>query len=820
MSHSFVRFSFCSMLLVLTLGAVQTAAQPRTEINLDAAGWHVWLDEAAPWKDDTLYLPSEVDVARMPVNLPTGGWEQLYSLTTPEYTLPLVVEEIFSKGQSTWTYHGVSWFTSSFDVPPGWEKKVVRLEVQKANSRVEIYINQKLAGYDLVAGTPFTADISRVLIPGARNRIAFRITNPGGQRGWSDFPLIDWGKHKTLPHHDFSGIGGNVKLYVTDPLYIEDVFVKNLLPANANHIEVQTTLNNSNAQASQANLSIQIVSTKTGQSVFSTEFSAGIAAGPRQTVTREFSVPQAAQWDVRHPNLYKCIVTLATTGSADRYEQTFGFLVFEAKANGAGEQDYYLNGKRIRLRSAIDWGYYAYRGYYATPELAARSVQSALSIGNNMISQHRNIGDPQLINAADQGGLLIYEEPGGFDDSIVDHSGHLGKTFEGQLIAEKCRRMVLRDRNHPAVIIFNLANERNSWDLIHRKVMTAMHELDDTKMIVNQSGGVPGGPSGDIPHMRPYEHFIRADYMDDHTVGAEGRFQEIDFASHRSAVGRMNGGIVGDIDPQKRDHIVHWGEVRCFAAPDNWYKAAQEAAGLPEGRTGYDRNTFEPLSAKIAEYFKLNRLSDTGSRVIRGPEDVSLQAGRATMYTDGRISQIILSNDAESGFAINAWSGGSFPLPADHTGWLEWYSGIVDEARNFKGPAEDYAYWTRPLQVAIFRHNGKYFHPGDRISFDIYLINEGQLAAGDYTLTLQAKDGAGRETSIKKEIWLTVRGGDTYAQLIAADLSITADPTWHAGYITVTGQLSNQAGVVANGAEQVLLQNRPSYSKDLASSWN
>src|ERR1035437_7822281 len=112
MSHSFVRFSFCSMLLVLTLGAVQTAAQPRTEINLDAAGWHVWLDEAAPWKDDTLYLPSEVDVARMPVNLPTGGWEQLYSLTTPEYTLPLVVEEIFSKGQSTWTYPGVSWFTS------------------------------------------------------------------------------------------------------------------------------------------------------------------------------------------------------------------------------------------------------------------------------------------------------------------------------------------------------------------------------------------------------------------------------------------------------------------------------------------------------------------------------------------------------------------------------------------------------------------------------------------------------------------------------------------------------------------------------------
>src|ERR1035438_10262046 len=117
MSHSFLRISFFSMLLVLTQAAVQTAAQPRTEINLDAAGWHLWLDEAAPWQNDTLYLPSEVDLAKMPANPPTGGWEQLYTRTSSEYTLPLVVEEIFSKGQSTWTYHGASWFTSSFDVP-------------------------------------------------------------------------------------------------------------------------------------------------------------------------------------------------------------------------------------------------------------------------------------------------------------------------------------------------------------------------------------------------------------------------------------------------------------------------------------------------------------------------------------------------------------------------------------------------------------------------------------------------------------------------------------------------------------------------------
>jgi len=830
MTLSTIRIPSWLILFSLTLATLHAAAQNngRTEVNLGPSSWKVWLDETAAWKNDTLYLPAEADVAKMPVNAPTGGWEQLYARAGATYSLPLVVEEIFGKGQSTWTYRGVSWFSSSFDVPADWQKKVVRLEVQKASERVEIYVNEKLAGYDLVAGTPFTADISRFLIPGGKNRIALRITNSGGQRGWQDFPLVDWGKYKMLPHHDFSGIGGTVKLFVTDPLFIEDVFVKNLLPANANHVQVETTLRNPAGQTGQASLAIQIVSAKTGETVYSGKFQADLAATPSQTITQEISVPKAAVWDVRHPNLYQCVVTLEGTGSTDRYQQTFGFRVFEAKANAAGEQNYYLNGKRIRLRSGIDWGFYAGRGYYATPQMAARSVQAALAIGNNMISQHRNIGDPQLIKAADEAGLLIYEEPGGFEDSILDHTNigadfHLALTFEGQLIREKCRRMVMRDRNDPSVIIFNLANERNSWDLIHRKVMTEMHYLDETKMIVNQSGGVPGGPSGDIPHMRPYEHFIRADYMDDHTVGAEGRFQELDFASHRSAFDRMNFGITGGIDPQKRDHIVYWGEVRCFAAPDNWFKAAQEAASLPEGRSGYDRNTFEPLAAKTADYFKLNRLAETGSRVIHGPEDVTPQAGRGTMYTDGRISQIILSNDAESGFVINAWSGGSVPLPAQGTAgfpfpeaFWEWYSGIVDEARNLKGPAEDYAYWTRPLQIAIFRHNGKYFHAGDKIAFDIYLINEGQLSAGDFMLSLSVTDGAGRDTGMKKEIPFTVRGGDTYAQLIAGEVGFTADAAWHAGYMTITGKVIQDGVKLIDGTEQVLLQNRPSWAHELA----
>ena len=187
-------------------------------------------DENASWKEDTLYLPQDVDLTNITPAIPGCGWRSLYT-TGKDATLPVCVEELFSGGNAGWTYHGVSWFSSRLEVPASWKDKVIRLYVGKKNLRLEIYINEKLAGYDMVAGTPYTCDISEYLVPGSENRIAFRITNPGGQRGWNDFPLISWGRYSLPPGHDFGGIGGDVKLLVTDKVYIDDLFVKNLLPA-------------------------------------------------------------------------------------------------------------------------------------------------------------------------------------------------------------------------------------------------------------------------------------------------------------------------------------------------------------------------------------------------------------------------------------------------------------------------------------------------------------------------------------------------------------------------------------------------------------
>lgn len=809
-----IKFIVFSLLIVNNLFAAEDTSR---EINIGANTWKVWLDENAPWKDDTLYLPEDVDLKKIQVSSPGCGWSKLYS-TGKEATLPVCVEELFSDGNADWTYHGVSWFSLQFEVPASWKDKVVRLYIGKKNLRLEVYVNEKLAGYDIVAGTPYTCDISKYLLPGSGNRLAFRITNPGGQRGWNDFPLITWGSYKFPPHHDFGGIGGEVKFLVTDRLFIEDLFVKNLLPARANNIEVQATICNTFTHTLPVDMLIRIFSSKDNKSIFEKHYKFPVEGSKEFLIKETITVNGAEVWDVGHPNLYTCEVTLTTGESNDHYNQVFGFRVFEVRSNENGEENYYLNGNRFRHLSAIDWGYYAHHGYYPSASMAKKSIEAAKAIGHNGINCHRNMGDPLLLKYADELGLIIFEEPGGFDETIKLYNEINGKcipTFEGRLMEHRCLRMSKRDRSHPSVTGYILANERDIFDLLRKNIMMDMHGLDNSKLIVNQSGGVPGGPSGQIPHLRPYDSKFRLDYMDDHTVYSDSRFMEYDFLSHRSANDTMKYGVSGRIDPIESDNIIYWGEVRCYAGPDNWYRASKQSDSLPDGRTGYDRNSFQPMSEKIEAYFNQNNLAQTGSKNIQSPGDVTLQAGRGLMYIDGRLDQIIMSNNSMDGFAINGWSGGSSGIPKEHGDAFEWYSAIVDEGRNLKGPASDYKNWNRPLQVALFRKNGKYFDTGEEIRLDAHLINEGILAPGDYEFVLKVKDGSGNYTDYVKTMPLTVKGGDTYAQLIQNNIAIRILPDWKAGYLTVEGLVIKKGKNLASGMEQVLLKNRASWKADL-----
>lgn len=776
----------------------------RKVMDLASTGdWKIWLDKEAVWAEDKLYLPGDFVLSELPVNLPTCGWDALFEGKGQPCAMPTTVEEQFGTTHD-WTYHGVSWFYTSFRLPSSWQGKRILLDIGKYNHRIEVFLNGRLVGYDAVGLLPYRCDLTPALSQtDGENRLALRITSAGGGRGWEDFQPIKWGTQTLLPDKDFSGIGGKVMLTAVDSTFISDVFVKNLLPAKGNRIEVQATVCHAAGQDAEAVYELEIDDRNTGKNLFRKSYTCVLQPGENR-LTRTLTVPEARQWSEHTPALYTCRVTLKAPQAADIYEQAFGFRVFDVKQRN-GRTHYYLNGERIRLKSAIDWSIYAFNGLFPTDEAARRSIEAVKAAGHNSLNFHRRAGDTPLFDCADRLGVYIYEEPGGFHSGGQANCNIDTFDFARRQIYERLKRMVLRDRNHPSLLIYTLCNEDNRFTLARETGMRIIHQYDPTRLIVNSSGGDNGGFSkGGIAHIRPYGYEVRMDYNDHHTVQSAVSLPEADLNREVSAVLNEKG--------ERMDHVsddslavTYWGEVRCYAGTFNYPLMYRQ--GVQNGK-GYDLSMYTSQARKAQELFDTCRLEGMANGDIRSVYDLTRYAGQGQYYTNGRLSQVILSNDFSDGYAINGWSPG--PDMPD-----EWSSALLDQNRNMNSFGEHLSYWNRPLQVAIMRLSGKYVNPGDSIRVNIFLINEGRLAAGNYALTLRVKDGSGAYVG-RKTVWnVHVRGGDVFAQTICKDHALVADPSWMSGYLTLEGELTHDGKVVADGKEQVLLKNRASQGRRL-----
>lgn len=804
----------------------------RNVMNISNNKWYLWLDKDAQWVNDTLYTPEETDINKIPVNAPTIGWNSLWSQSATEVTLPACVEEFFSQEVNDWLYHGVSWYYTELDIPAETKGKRVTLYFEKTRLRAEIYINGRLAGYDLVSETPYEVDITSYVHYSKSNKVAIRITNPGGTRGWNDLVSYQWGGNEMLPSHDFSVVG-HIHLVITDKTYIEDVFVKNNLPALGNNVDVISEIYSPSKK--EVEIIIDILDAKNGNSVYQESGGYRLVQG-LNTITQSISVPKAHIWDLETPQLYYCRVKLIGTDSGDEVCERFGFRVFEVKEASNGNAHFYLNGKRFRHKSAIDWGYYAHTGAYATEEMAERSVKAAKEIGHNGINFHRQIGEPLVMEKADELGLYMYEEPGGIKTGDLPYllkkvMGNKQKVFEIEknplvmaLFEERLKRMVKRDRNHPSLLIYTMSNEDKKFTKYRAKMLKLVNDMDDSRFIANGSGSnclstiielMKARKNASVLTMKeskvlkkyrqysykPYSNIVTRDHVDMHTVEAKAMFQEEIFNSHKLSNGKAT---------------RYWGEVACYCGPANWYKSCEDQKNLQDQRSGYDNNIYKGMHDKLVENYDNWNLQDSCAGAIQGPEDVSKQAGRGLMYIDGRFCQTMCSYNGLDGFAINGWSSGPQVTVEDEArGLLDWDSAIVDEARNLKGPAEDYAYWTRKAQIAIFRSNGKYFKPNDIANFRMVLINEGEIEKGNYTLQVKAYDSQGKIIHVVKNRVLSVDGGDIFSQELEG-IKVDITSAFAHGYITVEAVLLNsKGGCVADGKEQILINNLPSCKKSI-----
>lgn len=151
-------------------------------------------------------------------------------------------------------------------------------------------------------------------------------------------------------------------------------------------------------------------------------------------------------WSPAAPNLYTAALTLRSGGEVlHRKTVNFGFREMSREGNKI-----YLNGERIFLRGTG----FTYTMPGVTVENDAgfyrRLVRRAKEYGFNWLRWHTSSMERELIEAADEEGILLQSE--------------LFSTFyetetEREMTTRQCELMLLRNRSHPSIFTFALGNE-------------------------------------------------------------------------------------------------------------------------------------------------------------------------------------------------------------------------------------------------------------------------------------------------------------------------------------------------------------------------
>ena len=461
--------AMCMLMIFLFINLLHAQQQ---SIDISNLKWKIWLDERAEWINDQLFLPP-VSITSLPINKPTCGWQQLWDGRGKTVTLPANVEEHFWNNNGngygiSGNYKGVSWFFSNVIIPASFKGSKVLLHLESTRLRAEIFVNEQLVGYDLMNATSYDVDITSVANYGKQNKIAIRITDPDGNFEWMDLVPHTWGKYKIPPSHGFGGITGEVFLKAVPSAFINDVFIKN--KSSVTSIDAIVELN----QKTNGTVQFQISEGKSPSVIL---ISRKLEINNAATTMATFDLPNAKKWDVDEPNLYLLTITYTTTdGTFHKQQKKFGFRWFEVKENN-GDKQFFLNGKRIVIRTSISWGYWPVNGITPTYELAKKQITIAKQLGLNCLNFHRHMGQEMLLELADEMGLLYYAEPGGYKTGIAG-------AFTADWNRERMLRMIKQFRSHPSLVIYNMINESTRDPLPHEyDDIRSFHQLDETRII-------------------------------------------------------------------------------------------------------------------------------------------------------------------------------------------------------------------------------------------------------------------------------------------------------------------------------------------------
>ncbi len=375
-------------------------------------------------------------------------------------------------------YLGPAWYQTRFTLPWGWKEQRVYLRFGSVNYLADMWLNGVRLGQHEGGHLPFEFDVTsyvrlegNLLVVRVEGELAPDRVPPGkiprhslDQSGWRSHPAA------AFDFFPFCGIHRPVLLYTTPQEAILDLTVVTEIEGASGLVRIG--LKHAGEAAARFTLRLRTFRPCSGQALRGHD----VEISSEEAV---LVVPDAALWSPGSPNLYNLTVELADDGRVfDRYTLPIGIRTISVEGDAL-----LLNGKPITLKGFGRHEDFAVTGRGLVPAVIVKDYALMKWVGANSFRTTHYPYSDQMMDLADQLGFLVINETPAvglfFNESGLERRLVLCRQYTQEMIA--------RDKNHPSVVIWSLANEPHSRHpaakAFFRELYDLAKSLDSTRPV-------------------------------------------------------------------------------------------------------------------------------------------------------------------------------------------------------------------------------------------------------------------------------------------------------------------------------------------------
>ncbi|MBE9461583.1 glycoside hydrolase family 2 TIM barrel-domain containing protein [Dyadobacter subterraneus] len=369
-----------------------------------------------------------------------------------------------------YTVGGTGWYRKTFRISSSEKDKNVSVHFDGVYMESDVWLNGHHLGYHPNGYTPFDYDLTRYLSPaGQDNIMAVRVKNIGRNSRW----------------YTGSGIYRHAWLNVTDAVHIAPMGISITTPEVSSaqaKTQIVTKINGLKGK----NLPILLETILTGANgkiIARSQKKIDLSPSGQTENSQFITVVNPKKWSPETPFLYKAkIVLISGKNRIDSLTTQFGIrsISFDAK------QGFVLNGKRVMLKGGCVHHDNGPLGAVAIDRAEERKVELLKANGFNAVRTSHNPPSTAFLDACDRLGLLVIDEA--FDMWQRPKNPQDYHRFFDEYWQKDLEAMIVRDRNHPSVILWSIGNEINeradsSGLVITKKLADFAHQLDATRPV-------------------------------------------------------------------------------------------------------------------------------------------------------------------------------------------------------------------------------------------------------------------------------------------------------------------------------------------------